>query len=337
MTVLPAEMKRDALPLVSFVIPMLNECGAIERCIHSILDQSYPADRLEIVVVDGLSTDGSRDRVSALAAEHNHIHLLDNPQKRTPMSLNIGIRNSSGEVVIILGAHTRIDPEFVRWNIHYMCELGVKCVGGTQINTGDTFWQRAIGVGMGSRFGIPSAPYRFYKKACFVDTVVYAAYARELFDEIGYFDEELHIAEDAELNWRIRKAGHKIYYTPEIVSYYYPRPNLRRLARQFFNYGILRVNVIKKHHDAVKPVHLVPPLFVLGSLLSGAAALRWPAAGWVLLAAWTAYAVYLAAASCITAMQEKRPAYMLALPAVLVTMQLGWGLGFLVGIFKTYK
>jgi GT2 family glycosyltransferase len=334
---LAIDARHNASPLVSFVIPMLNEFGAIERCIRSILSQNYPGDCLEIVIVDGLSTDGSRDRVMALAKEHSNIRLFDNPEKRTPKSLNIGIRSSKGEVVIILGAHTCIDAEFVALNIRYMRELDVKCVGGTQVNRGDTFWQRAIGAGMGSRFGIPSAPYRFDKNKRFVDTVVYAAYARELFDEVGYFDEELHISEDAELNWRIRKAGHRIFFTPEIISYYYPRQNLRRLARQFFNYGILRVNVIKKHHDAVKPVHLVPPFFVLISLLLGAAACFWAPASWALLAVWAAYALYLVAASVITCIQEKKYLYFWALPAVFLTMQIGWGLGFLVGIFKTYK
>ena len=327
----------NPLPLVSFVIPMLNESGAIGRCIRSILEQSYPADRLEIVVVDGLSTDGSREQVQELAAAHDNIHLYDNPQKRTPRSLNIGVRSSKGEVVIILGAHTRIDPDFVAWNIHYMREKGVKCTGGTQINTGETFWQRAIGLAMGSRFGIPSAPYRFHRKKRFVDTVVYAAYARELFDEIGYFDEELHISEDAELNWRIRKAGHKIFYSPEIISYYYPRPNLRRLARQFFNYGILRVNVIKKHPDAVKPVHLMPPLFVLTTLGLLLAGLRWPLAGKILLLLWGIYLLYLLTAAVTTCCQEKRGAFMLALPLVFLTMQISWGVGFIIGIFKTHK
>lgn len=334
---MPTQAQNEALPLVSIVIPMLNESGAIGRCIDSILAQSYPGDRTEILVVDGLSTDGSRAEVQALAETHENIRLFDNPQKRTPRSLNIGIRNSRGGVVVILGAHTRIDPEFVACNIRCMREMGVKCTGGTQINTGDSYWQRAIGLGMGSRFGIPSAPYRYDKNERFVDTVVYAAYARELFDEVGYFDEELHISEDAEMNWRIRKAGYKIYFTPEIISYYYPRPDLRRLARQFFNYGILCVNVIKKHHDAVKPVHLVPPVFVLTTLLLAAAAFRWPLAGRGLLAIWAAYLLYLAVASVSTCREEKQWSYLPALPAVFLTMQIAWGLGFLVGLFKTYK
>lgn len=334
---MPTEMQQSTLPLVSFVIPMLNEAKAIKRCIESILNQNYPADRLEVIVVDGLSQDGSREQVKALAAEHANIHLYDNPQKRTPISLNTGVRNSTGDVIIILGAHTRIEPDFVHWNIHYMQELDVKCVGGTQINTGDTFWQSAIGVGMGSQFGIPSAPYRFYKKKRFVDTVVYAAYARDLFEQVGYFDEELHISEDAEFNWRIRKAGHKIFFTPEIVSYYYPRPNLRKLAKQFFNYGILRVNVIKKHPDAAKPVHLVPPLFVLSTLLLLLGGFFWQTCLILCGMLWLLYLLYLIVAAFITCRQVRSYRYLAALPAVFMAMQLAWGSGFLVGIFKTYK
>jgi len=327
----------DKQPLVSIIIPMLNEVDAIDRCIDSILHQTYPSDRLEIRVVDGLSGDGSRERVQELARRHPNIFLHDNPQKCTPRSLNIGVLNAQGEIVIILGAHTRIHPDFIKLNVHYMREMQVACSGGTQINTGDTWLQRAIGMAMGSRFGIPSAPYRFYKKNCFVDTVVYAAYRRELFDQVGLFDEELHISEDAELNWRIRKAGFKIFYTPEIISYYYPRRNLNRLWKQFFNYGILRINVMKKHPDAVKPMHLIPPVFVLA--LMGLFVSGWfyrplfSVLGGIALV----YLLYTLVASLITGVQNKKWTSILILPAVFMTMQLAWGLGFLKGIYKTYK
>ncbi|NLP11159.1 glycosyltransferase family 2 protein [bacterium] len=323
-------------PLVSIVIPMLNEISAIERCIRSIKEQDYPQDRIEILVVDGLSTDGSRERVLEMAKAAGNLRLLDNPAKRTPISLNLGAKNSRGEVVIILGAHTRIKSDFVRLNIHYLQTLKVPCVGGTQINTGDTFMQTAIGYAMGSRFGIPSAPYRFDKKARFVDTVVYAAYKKELFEQVGYFDEELHIAEDAEFNWRIRRAGHKIYFTPDIVSYYYPRKNLVQLAKQFFNYGILRVNVVKKHGNAVKLLHLIPPSFLLISLLLAGWGLWQPAAWRMLAGLWLVYALYVAAASFITARQNHTIAMILVLPLVFMVMQISWAAGFLTGIVKTH-
>lgn len=316
---------------------MLNEAGAIERCIESLLAQDYPRELLEIIVVDGLSTDGSRAQVAKLIESHNLIRLLDNPARRTPVSLNIGIKKAKGDVIIILGAHTRVNHNFVRLNIECMRSLQVRCTGGTQINVGETSMQKAIGYAMGSSFGIPSAPYRFRNKSAFVDTVVYAAYDRKLFEEVGYFDEQLHISEDAELNWRIRKAGHRIYYCPEIVSHYYPRKTIARLVKQFFNYGILRANVVKKHRDAFKWIHAVPPLFIAISLALLVAGLLQPLSWKVLLPLWVIYLSYVLFATVITALKNRDLSATPRLPLAFIAMQLSWGLGFIAGLFKTYK
>jgi cellulose synthase/poly-beta-1,6-N-acetylglucosamine synthase-like glycosyltransferase len=317
---------------VSFVIPMLNELEAIQGCIQSILDQTYPLKEIEILVVDGYSQDGSKEIVEDLCAKLPNIRLLDNPAKKTPVALNIGIRHARGEYVIILGAHTKIHRDFVRLNMKYIEDLNVKCVGGTQINIGETFIQKAIGVTMGSFMGMPSAPYRYRKRNGYVDTVVYAAYKKELFDEVGYFDEKWRIAEDAELNWRIRKAGYKIFFTPEIITYYYPRKTISGLFKQFFNYGILRINVIKKHLDAFKLIHIIPPLFVLvsGVLLLGGFFV--PAFFTALLWLWAVYIVYLIIAS-LRCLEKKNKRLLLVLPIIFATLHLSWGLGFLVGIF----
>jgi glycosyltransferase involved in cell wall biosynthesis len=316
---------------------MLNEKNAIQRCIESILTQTYPIEMLEIVVVDGMSTDGSRQVVEALSRQYDNIKLFDNPNQRTPNALNIGIKKSSSDIVIILGAHTRIDSNFVYFNVKYMQEKNVKCTGGTQKNVGDTFLQKAIGIAMGSKFGMPSAPYRFQKKAGFVDTVVYAAYDKSLFDEIGLFDETLYISEDAELNWRIRKAGHKIYFSPDIQSYYYPRKNLKTLFKQFFNYGILRVNVIKKHIDAITGVHLIPPILLLSSILLLGLGLLNSIFFKFLAGICFLYLLYLFLGSIETVLREKKPLLLFILPAIFFTMHVSWGFGFLVGLYKTYK
>ncbi|MBN1894527.1 glycosyltransferase, partial [bacterium] len=147
-------------PRVSVVIPMFNESEAIGRCLQSVFEQDYPADRIEVLVADGGSTDGSREKVRKLAEARPNLRLLDNPGRRTPAGLNVGIRNAAGDVIIILGAHTRIKKDFIRRNIEAMKRMAVPCTGGTQINIGETDMQRAIGVAMGSPFGLPSAPYR---------------------------------------------------------------------------------------------------------------------------------------------------------------------------------
>ena len=322
------------LPIVSIVIPMFNEIGAIERCINSILNQDYERSLIEVVVVDGISTDGSRNKVKELSSTHSNIHLFENPKRKTPISLNVGIKNSNGDVVIILGAHTVIKKDFISQNIHYMRTKNVKCVGGTQINVGDTYTQKAIGYAMGHPFGLASAPYRFVKSEKFVDTVVYAAYKKELFDEVGYFDEELFISEDAELNWRIRQAGHKIFYSPKIISYYYPRKTLRKLIIQLFRYGILRVNVIKKHFDAIKIVHLIPPAFVSTSSLLLILSFFDKLPLKILCGIWLFYfSAVLISSTGISI--RKGLKYIFILPILFLAIHLSWGVGFLIGLFKT--
>ena len=185
---------------------------------------------------------------------------------------------------------------------------------------------------MGSSMGMPSAPYRYRKRNSYVDTVVYAAYKKELFDEVGYFDEMLRIAEDAELNWRIRKAGHKIFFTPEIITYYYPRKTISGLFKQFFNYGILRSNVIKKHIDAFKFIHIIPPLFVLTSAVLLLLGILIPSFLNALLWLWAAYLIYLIIAS-LRCLERNNLRLLFVLPIIFATLHLSWGTGFLVGIF----
>lgn len=247
----------------SIVIPTLNEEDYISECIDSILDQTYDIDLIEIVIVDGDSTDKTIEIVNSYKQKHFHILVLTNPLKRTPISLNIGIKNSTGDVAVILGAHTKIDKDFVKLNNKYLIEQNVKVTGGTQINVGKSFSQRLIASVMEMPFAMASASYRWSKKAQFVDTVVYAAYKKELFEELGYFEEKFAISEDAEMNWRIRQAGYKIYFSPDIKTYYYPRNSITRFIKQMFRYGILRVNVLKKHLNAVKLFHFIPPIFVM--------------------------------------------------------------------------
>ncbi|MDZ7374210.1 MAG: glycosyltransferase family 2 protein [candidate division KSB1 bacterium] len=333
-TFLPKEtVYRDR---VAVVIPMYNERENIGRCLDSLLAQDYPQELIEIAVVNGMSTDGSRQVVEEYARRYSNIRIFDNPARLTPTSINVGIRNSHSDVVIILGSHTTVRPDFVRKNVEYLNEVDVPVVGGTQVNVGDTYMQQAIGLAMGSPFGITSAPYRYLRKPRFVDTVVYAAYRRWLFEQVGYFDESLPIAEDAEFNWRIRKAGHRIFFSPDIVSYYYPRKTLDRLAKQFFWYGVQRMNVVRKHPDAVKPLHVLPPVVLLtGSILTAASLFvgRVVPALWILAGAYAALNILASGAIARRAGWKYFP----VLPVAFLTMHLAWASGAIVGFFYRKK
>lgn len=324
----------DQNPLVSFVIPMLNEAEHIQLCMDSILNQDYPKDKIEIHVVDGSSTDGSvsivEDYVKTSVVP---IFLYNNPKRKTPISLNIGIKAALGEVIIILGAHTEIEPEFVIWNVTNLNLHGVWCSGGTQINIGKTTQQSSIGAAMSHWFGIPSASYRYKKEAGFVNTVVYGAYKKEVFNEVGLFEEKGLISEDAELNLRIINAGYQIYYDPRIKSRYYPRKTLFTFAKQMFNYGILRSQVLRKHGGGLLWLHFLPPVgLVLFSLLI-ILSITIPSLKIIITAIILLYFTTATVSAIDACMKYKKgnPAIVII---AFISMHLSWALGFLSGTVR---
>ena len=316
----------------SIVIPTYNEQENIANCLDSILNQNYDKSLVDIVIVDGQSSDKTISKIRDYQQKFSNISLLENPVRKTPTSLNIGIKQAKGEIIIILGAHASLDPDFIFFNNKYLNEKNVKVTGGTQINVGFTFIQKAIALAMENPFGMGSAPYRWSKKEKFVDTVVYAAYKRELFDEIGYFEENFSISEDAELNWRIRKAGHKILFSPDIKSYYHPRRTVRKFIQQMFRYGILRVHMFKKHKSAVKITHMIPPSFVvvLTSLLilTLASVLR----PFFFIVVFLSY--FLVNLFSVSLKISKENLKFIPIVSFLIfLLHFSWGLGFIIGLF----
>jgi len=314
----------------SIVIPCLNEEKYIGNCIDSILNQSYDTSLIEIIVVDGGSTDKTPEILSDYLKKISGLKIFHNSEKVTPRALNIGIKNATGEVVVILGAHTRIDPEFISLNNKFLTERNIKVSGGTQINEKKTFRQKLIGIVMGLPFGISSASYRWSKKEQFVDTVVYAAYKKEIFEEIGYFEEKFSISEDAEINWRIRQKGYKIFYSPQIKTYYYPRTQIIGFLKQLFRYGILRVNVVKKHPDALKFVHLIPSIFVL-VILGLAALLPISIVSLKILIFIVCIHVLISLVTSFKYLKSDQFGFLFFIPILIFLMHFFWGLGFLIG------
>jgi cellulose synthase/poly-beta-1,6-N-acetylglucosamine synthase-like glycosyltransferase len=315
----------------SIVIPTYNEQDNIGNCLDSILNQNYDKSLIDIVIVDGQSSDNTISKVKEYQKKFPNISVLENPVRKTPTSLNLGIKESKGEIIVILGAHASIDPNFIFYNNKYLNEKNLKVTGGTQINLGFDLIQKAIGWAMENPFGIGSAPYRWSRKEQFVATVVYAAYRRELFDEIGYFEENFSIAEDAELNWRIRKAGHKIFFTPDIKSYYHPRKTVKKFIQQMFRYGILRVHMFKKHKSAVKMTHMVPPAFVLTLILLLTLTLFSILSPLYLVAVLVLYFFVNLLSVSIKATKENYK-FIPLISALIFALHFSWGLGFIVGL-----
>ena len=211
------------LPLVSCVILMRNEKPYIERTIESVVRNDYPKDKLEILVVDGMSEDGSREIVEGIAIKDHRVKLLDNKKRITPAAMNIGIKNAKGDVIILLSGHSYIEEDYIKLCVKYLEKTGADCVGGPMRAVGTNYVGKAISLLHHSFFGMGGGRFHDVNYEGYVDTVYLGAYRREVFEKVGYYDERLVRNQDIEMNARIRRNGGKIFLTSKIKSYYHNR------------------------------------------------------------------------------------------------------------------
>lgn len=255
-------------PHVTIAMPCLNEARYIEACLRSVRAQDYPAERIEILVVDGGSTDGTRDLVARVAAEDPRVALVDNPARYQAPGLNAAIRRSRGEVIVRMDVHCEYAPDYVRRCVEVLERTGADNVGGAQRARAVTRFQRALCAALESPLGVGGAGYRSADREGWVDTVFLGAFRRRVFEEIGLYDPGAVTNEDAELNQRIIDAGGKVYLSREIVVRYYPRDSFPALARQYFRYGRGRARTLLKHGRLLSVRPVTPAaLVVAGALL----------------------------------------------------------------------
>ena len=223
-------------PLVSVVIPMLDEQAHIGACLDAFAAQTYPLDRLELLVVDGGSADGSRELVEARSTDEPWIRVVDNPRGRASAAFNIGTQAATGSVVCLFSSHGVPSPTYVEASVRSLDETGAAGVGGQYHHVGTDPVSSAIGCAMVSPFGMAS-PHRFATSRQEVDTISHPAYRRDALIDVGPFDEALLRNSDYELNWRMRQKGYGLVFDPSVESIYRPRASLGGLARQFWHYG----------------------------------------------------------------------------------------------------
>jgi len=313
---------------VSVVIPTYNEESYIAACLDSLSVQDYPADRFELLVVDGGSHDRTREIVRAAARERPNIHLLDNPKRATAAGLNIGIRRSRGDAVTILGAHSYVAPDFLTQVDYHLNHVDASCVGPRWQTVGRTYQARAIALAMSSRFGVGNAAYRVSRRSGFVDTCGFATYRRAVFERIGYFDEHLARSnEDYEFNRRLINAGERIYMSPSIKACYYTRSSILGAFRQYFRYGHWKIDALRKAPGSFLFRYQVPVVFILTLLLTAVVGAFIPAARLLLAAVLGTYlivsiawSVYLAARNDLRCLP--------VLPLAFMALHFGFGLGF---------
>ena len=320
------------VPAVSLIVPCRNEKHYIEPCIRSLLAQDLPAGRFEIIVADGLSNDSTRDILAQLAAEYACLRLVDNPGRIVSTALNTAIREARGQIIVRIDVHTQYAPDYVRQCLEVLHEIGADNVGGPGVAQGTGYLGRAVAAAFQSPFAVGGARWHNPHYTGPVDTVHLGCWPREVFDRIGFFDEELVRNQDDEFNLRLRRAGGLIWQSPRIKSWYHPRASLRSLWRQYTQYGYWKVRVIQKHSRPASVRHLVPAMFVLTMLTLPIAALFWPWALWIWGVFGVLYSIGNLAAS-VEAARRNGLTLCLVLPAVFACYHLGYGYGFLRGIW----
>jgi glycosyltransferase involved in cell wall biosynthesis len=320
------------LPLVSAVVACRNEAVHIERCLRSLLAADYPADRLEVIVADGLSDDGTRELVAALAAGEPRLRLVDNPRRVTPVAFNRAIAAAGGDVILLVGAHSHYPRPYVRTLVSWLVGSGADVVGGACITrpAGDGVLARAIAAGLAHPFGVGNAHFRIGVSAPrWVDTVAFGCYRRDVFTRVGGFDEELVRNQDDELNLRLGRHGGRLLLVPDVCSSYQARGSLSKLWRMYSQYGYFKPLVIRKVGGVLTARQVVPALFVL-ALVAAIGALATPLGALPLAAVVGSYAAASVVAATRAAPAHGRPVAAM-LPVVFAVLHLAYGSGFLRG------
>lgn len=251
-------------PSVSITIPCRNEEEYIGKCLDSILALDYPKDRLKVYVVDGKSEDKTISIVREYSSEHEHIKLLENSKQFTPFALNIGLKADDSDVKIILGAHSEMQEDYVKLSVAILqSKPDVGCVGGIIKNVYQNKASEVIGLAMSSPFGVGDAKFRTGDFEGYVDTVAFGAYRREVFERVGFFDEDLTRNQDDEFNFRLIKEGFKIWLSKGVKSNYFVRGSYGKLFKQYYQYGYWKVFVNVKHQTVTTVRQLIPLFFVL--------------------------------------------------------------------------
>lgn len=266
----------SGIKFVSVIIPCREEEKYIAQVLRSILTNDYPQDHLEVLVVDGMSTDGTREIVAEFSQNHPFIKLLDNPKKITPAALNIGIAQARGDIIIRVDSHSIIPPNYISSLVVWQEKTGADNVGGVCVNQpgNDTNMAKAIAVALSHPFGVGNAYFRIgAQNPCWVDTVPFGCFRREVFNRFGTFDEKHVRTEDDEFNLRLNKNGGRILLVPELTVDYYARESLPKVWRMYYQYGYFKALVARKLGWVLKLRHIIPSLFVL--TLSASFLLGW--------------------------------------------------------------
>lgn len=316
-------------------MPIRNEAAFIARSLGAVLEQDYPADRMQVLVADGMSDDATRSIVEDLARAHpgHTVEIVDNPGGIVPTGFNAALARSRGDVVVRVDGHTIVAEDYVSACVTALGRSGADAVGGGMDAQGQGRIGAVIALATSSPFGVGDAQFHYASGEHWVDTVYLGAWRRDVFDRIGAFDPEMVRNQDDEFSYRLRAAGGRILLSDRIRSRYYSRASLRTLFRQYRQYGFWKVRVLQKHPRQMSLRQFVPPVFA--AAVVGGAVLAPRSRGVRRLWSATLGAYGLAALTASVAVARRSGwRHLPLLPAAFAAMHLGYGGGFLAGLFR---
>ena len=309
-------------PAISVILPVLNEEPHLAESVDAILSQNYLGS-IEIILALGPSRDQTNAIAEKLSARDSRIKLVMNPTGKTAAGLNLAIAASQNPVIVRVDGHAKIPNDYLSLAVSVLRESGAVNVGGVMAAEGVTKFEIAVSRAMRSPLGVGSSRFHTGGKAGEVDTVYLGAFRREAINAVGGFDERYTRAQDWELNHRLRKSGGKIYFDPRLQVTYRPRPNLIRLAKQYFQYGRWRRVVSRSHPGTVNLRYLAPPLTLAGTLTSLILGLLlYP----IFFLPAAVYGFFIVISSILIAKSLRE---FFSLLAIIPTMHFAWGAGFI--------
>jgi succinoglycan biosynthesis protein ExoA len=330
---------------ISVIVPCYNEESTIHLLLEAIDRQTFDHDQFEVIIADGLSKDKTRQVIADYQQSHPklQIKLVDNPKRIIPSALNRAIESAQGKFIVRLDAHSMPYPDYLEkcfQDLEAGCGANVGGIWEIQPGFKDkkkpTWIARGIVAATTHPLGVGDALYRYAVKAQFVDTVPFGAFARQLIEKIGFFDETLLTNEDYEFNVRIQQSGGKIWLDPAIRSVYFARPTLVSLIQQYWRYGYWKGRMLLRYPGSLRWRQLLPPLFVASLIILTILAPlnRW--FGWMLVLQICFYAFVLLAVSLVISWKKKDHSLILSTPLAMAAMHLTWGSGVLWSLFTSW-
>lgn len=323
---------------VAIVIPTLNEERFISRCLDSIIKQTFKFEKMDVMIIDGGSNDKTKDIVTEYQKSHQNIRFIENKKKIQSVAFNIGLKKSTAPYIIRLDAHAEYDSKYISLCIENLKQdekrgnVGGRCI---ILPFNQSVWAQTNAILNHSRFGIGGAAFRVSNEAHNTDSVPFGAFPRKIIEKIGGMREDLPRGEDNEYNSRIRKAGYKIFFDPNIISSYFARPTLGASCKQMYANGNSIGYLYYIDREAIGIRHLVPLLFVVSGLFSIIISVLWSPFCYVFCGGLALYLIADAMASIMGAKDNVKCT--LPLFILFFCVHVSYGMGTIAGLIKGLK